>query len=441
MRSLIGALRRLVGKDRVLQARAILRRTRDRFRDLRADPRDAGTIGPAGPPQREAAAAQPPSDATTGHDAPPAATARRSPSASPRTRRTASVGRAGPPRPEAFVAGAYQLGGLERDYRLYIPPSGLAGPTSLVVMLHGCKQDPEDFAAGTRMNERARDEGFFVLYPAQSALANPARCWNWYSPKNLQVGRGEAGLIMALVDAVLDRHLIDPRRVYVAGLSAGGAMAAQLVRTYPDRFAAVGIHSGVPAGVARDLISALAVMRGRHPRRKRPRPSTPDAIDAGIELGDSCPGVATIVFHGDEDKVSSLVNADRIIADTLDHFAIDAALAAVSASPVVAAAPGLPAASIEEGQTPGGCRWTRSTYDDGNCLLAEQWTLHGFGHAWSGGSPAGSYTDGNGPDATREMLRFFHAVTSRRRGSARPRWPARQARQADSGGWRVVSRS
>lgn len=357
-----------------------------------------------------------------------------------------------------------------------------------MVMLHGCKQNPEDFAAGTRMNEFARDQGFFVLYPAQSAMANPARCWNWYAVDNLKPGQGEAGLIMALIDEVLDHYPIDAGRVFVAGLSAGGGMSADLVRTYPDRFAGVGIHSGVPAGVAHDMLSAFAVMRGRAPRRPRSRPPTPDAIDADYLTGPG-PGVPTIVFHGDEDKVSSPVNAERIIVDTLGSFAnaVGARNARLSlgARPPVqgsdqpqsnsqsksqsqaqsrsqpepqqrsrskpqakgdqhvdgddsVAIPSLPA-EIDKGETAGGRTWTRTVFtDDDGRPIAEQWALHGFGHAWSGGSPAGSYTDDTGPDATREMLRFFREATSRP-PSARSRLPLFPRRGRS--GWRVVSRA
>ena len=320
-------------------------------------------------------------------------------------------------------------------------------------MLHGCKQNPDDFAAGTRMNERAREDGFFVLYPSQSSLANPARCWNWYSPDNLKTGQGEAGLIAALIDEVVAHYPIDPERIYVAGLSAGGGMAADLVRTYPEVFAGVAIHSGVPAGVAHDLFSAMALMRGRSPSHPRSRPPTPDAMDAAYPTGPG-PGVPTIVFHGDEDKVSYPVNGERIIAHALASFSEmprEVSGLVIPGGPVrgpasdkgkadtdgigsadVAGNPAL--VEIDEGKTAQGRTWTRTVYaDDAGRLFAEHWALHGFGHAWSGGSPQGSYTDEDGPDATREMLRFFHEA-SRRRATrsaadpqlrrARPRWRA-----------------
>ena len=337
-------------------------------------------------------------------------------------------------------------------------------------MLHGCKQNPDDFAAGTRMNERAREEGFFVLYPSQSSLANPARCWNWYSPDNLKPGQGEAGLIAALINEVVAHFPVDPERIYVAGLSAGGGMAADLVRAYPKLFAGVGIHSGVPAGVAHDLFSAMAVMRGRTPRHTRFRPPTPDAMDAAYPTGPG-PGVPTIVFHGDEDKVSYPVNGERIIAGALASFS--EAPRGVSGL-VIPGGPGRDPAvgkgrdkgndkgtdkgedkgkpgtdgigpghasdhpapvEVDEGRTAQGRTWTRTVYaDDAGRLFAEHWALHGFGHAWSGGSPQGSYTDADGPDATREMLRFFHEA-SRRRAAASAAGPqARRTRLR----WRAV---
>ncbi len=453
LRSLVSAVRRVVDQGRRLKIGDRLRRVRERL------------FGPA-----EGADRTPGADSadharhTAGRDSDPdtdtrgTATAQPSkPSKPPQpvrpTRRSIRFVQVGPPRPEAFVKGSFRHGRMVRDYRLYCPPAPFAEPAALVVMLHGCKQNPEDFAAGTRTNEWAREEGFFVLYPAQSALANPARCWNWYSPDNLQPGRGEAGLIMALVDELLSTYPLDPERVFVAGLSAGGAMAAHLVRTYPNRFAGAGIHSGVPAGVAHDVISALAAMRGRYARRPPPRPPTPDAIDADSARTNTWPGVPTIVFHGDEDKVASPTNADRIIADTLSSFANDAELAAVTTAShpdapsdrsgtdaSLTASGNLPPARVDEGQLPGGCSWTRTRQEDGSGRpLAEHWALHGFGHAWSGGSPEGSYTDEKGPDATREMLRFFRAASSRRRGSMLARLGL-GGTEGGSRGWRAISR-
>ena len=187
-----------------------------------------------------------------------------------------------------FMAGRCGDGRTQREYKLYVPPQAGERPLPLIVMLHGCTQNPDDFAVGTRMNDASRRQGCFVLYPAQSQQANPQRCWNWFKHSHQQRGRGEPALLAAMTRHVMARHDIDAHRVYVAGLSAGGAMATILGEAYPDLYAAVGVH--------------------RSP----------------------------------------------------------------------------------EGE-----------------VLAEHWLVHGSGHAWSGGSPQGSFTDPHGPDATEQMLRFF----------------------------------
>ena len=186
-----------------------------------------------------------------------------------------------------FSSGSHHHGGLTRAYKLYSPPQAQppgSGPAlPLLVMLHGCTQDPDDFAAGTGMNALARELGFWVLYPAQSADANPQRCWNWFKHNHQQRGRGEAGLIASLTQTLVAQHGMDPGRVWIAGLSAGGAMAATVAAAYPELYAAVGVHSGLAAGAATDLPQALAAMRG----------GAAGALPAGA--------VPTIVFHGDQD--------------------------------------------------------------------------------------------------------------------------------------------
>ncbi|MBK0393810.1 alpha/beta hydrolase family esterase [Ramlibacter algicola] len=275
-----------------------------------------------------------------------------------------------PPTPEAFIAGRF--GGpdlLGRDYKLYIPPDAAHQPRPLVLMLHGCTQDPDDFARGTRMNELAREEGAFVLYPAQAQRANAQRCWNWFKHSHQARGRGEVQLLADMVRDVIASHAIDASRVYVAGLSAGGAMAANLVAAFPELFAAVGVHSGLPAGAAQDLQSGLAAMK------QGPR-------NAGTVLA-----VPAIVFHGDADNVVHPANGDAVIK----------------------AASGSDALVATETGTTKGRRFTRRLHADrdGGRVRAEHWVVHGAGHAWSGGSARGSYADAIGPDASAEMLRFF----------------------------------
>lgn len=273
--------------------------------------------------------------------------------------------------PDTFVAGrsTHPSAGA-RDYRLYIPPQAQAGgpPLPLVVMLHGCAQDALDFARGTGMNEAARAQGLFVLYPEQAAQLYPQRCWNWFKHSHQAAGRGEPAILASMVRQVMAQHAIDPRRVYVAGLSAGGAMAAILGQTHPELFAAVGVHSGLAAGSAHDLPSSLAAMqRGAPAARRAPVP--------------------TIVFHGDADRTVHPANGDQVLA---------------------AAVPAGARAESERVALPGRRASThRVQRDAAGQVVAEQWLVHGAGHAWSGGRPAGSFTDPSGPDATAEMLRFF----------------------------------
>ena len=288
-----------------------------------------------------------------------------------------------------FTRGRHTNGSLTRDYKLYTPPGHAGRSLPLVVMLHGCTQDPDDFAAGTGMNERAREQGFFVLYPAQSQDANPSRCWNWFKHNHQRRGSGEPALLASMTQSVMQQHDIDPRRVYIAGLSAGGAMAAIVAEAYPELFAAVGVHSGLPRGAASSMPEALAVMQGGWPEPGLAGPAPAAAVPPRT-------AVPTIVFHGDQDRTVHPRNGEQVIA---------AVLGAAGTGPWPAPA-GSP--RVEQGVSSQGLRYTRSTHAGGNGnALAEHWVVHGAGHAWSGGQAAGSYTDARGPDATGEMLRFF----------------------------------
>jgi poly(hydroxyalkanoate) depolymerase family esterase len=272
--------------------------------------------------------------------------------------------------PGEFLDGSFSNAAGTRSYRLYVPSSYTGQPMPLLVMLHGCTQDPDDFARGTQMNRLAEEMQFIVVYPAQSQQANPSRCWNWFSAVDQQRGQGEPSIIEGITRKLMDSHVIDAGEVYVAGLSAGGAMAAIMGTLYPELYAAVGVHSGLPFASAHDLPSAMAAMKG--------------------SMGKGAQGavIPIIVFHGDRDTTVHPANADEVIAQGAGK---------VSRQIV-----------IEPGKVPDGHAYTRTLHhkDDGS-LHAEKWTIHGAGHAWSGGSASGSYTDGKGPDASREMLRFF----------------------------------
>ena len=266
-----------------------------------------------------------------------------------------------------FIGGNHTDAAGTREYKLYVPPGWRGQALPLVVMLHGCTQNPDDFAAGTGMNDAALERDFFALYPAQAQNANPSRCWNWFKHNHQRRGRGEPALLAGMTRALTERYGIDLQRVYVAGLSAGGAMAAILGDAYPDLFAAVGVHSGLPTGSATDARSAFAAMKS--------------GAAVAAPTGRTPP---TIVFHGERDTTVHPVNGERVVAASVG-----------AASP-----------ELERGSS--GREYTRRIYRDADGrVVAEHWFVHGAGHAWSGGSARGSYTDTKGPDATGEMLRFF----------------------------------
>ncbi|MDO9403733.1 MAG: PHB depolymerase family esterase [Polaromonas sp.] len=283
-----------------------------------------------------------------------------------------------PPQPASFTEGSFRFSGQPWPYRLYIPalPAGASASPQrpLIVLLHGCSQDARDFAQGTAMNALADKHQCLVLYPEQTSRANSGRCWNWFEPDHQKRGRGEPGMIAGLTRQVLASHGGDPARTYIAGLSAGGAMAAVVAGLYPDLFAGVGVHSGLPAGAAQDMLSAFSAMRHGAP-------------------GQEAPPLPTIVFHGSADKTVHPDNGDNIS---------QAAIAALHGAGI----------ALVKSQSTRGSKTARSTQRtawravDGASYV-EHWTVDAGAHAWSGGDAAGSYTDPQGPSASAAMLDFF----------------------------------
>jgi poly(hydroxyalkanoate) depolymerase family esterase len=278
-----------------------------------------------------------------------------------------------------FLNRSYTCAAGRRSYKLYIPRRHHAGRRPLLVMLHGGTQDADDFAAGTRMNALAEEHGFLVAYPSQCKSANPSLCWNWFKPEHQMRDAGEPSIIAGITNEIVSEFDIDPQRVFVAGLSAGGAMAGVMGATYPEVYAAVGVHSGLPCGVATDVTSAFSAMRGDPGLQRRQQKTLPTS--------DHHLRVRTIVFHGDADQIVHPSNAATIIeAQARTGDTVERTKARSSASRT----------------------YTRAvTRDKSGTAVVEQWFIHGSGHAWSGGSVDGTYTDPHGPDASREMLRFF----------------------------------
>jgi len=278
----------------------------------------------------------------------------------------------------SFAEGSFTCAAGSRTYRIYVPASAPVGITGLVVMLHGCTQTPEDFAAGTGMNALAEVHRFIVLYPQQSRGHNAQSCWNWFSRGDQRRDRGEPAILAGMTREAIARHGVPADRVFVAGLSAGAAMAVILGETYPDLFSAVGAHSGLPMGAASDVPSAFAAMAGQ-----------------GAASTSTGPAMRTIIFHGSADATVHPSNGEMIARQALDRGPRQSVQA-------------------EDHGTAGGRSFRRSTsYGEGGTEAVEHWIVEGMGHAWSGGQPAGSYTDAQGPDASAEMVRFFFAGPSK----------------------------
>lgn len=285
----------------------------------------------------------------------------------------------------AFISDCFHGDSGSLGYKLFVPDAYSGAPLPLVVMLHGCGQDADDFANGTGMNELAEKFHFFVAYPEQTRGAHEGKCWNWFDEAHHHRGQGEPALIAGVTQKIVAEYAIIQSRVFVAGLSSGGAMAVILGRTYPDLFTAVGCHSGLAHGSARDRLGAMVAMRNGA------------STDRIAKSGPAVSG-PVIVFHGDLDPMVHLKNSDSVVQQSIDSYSA-----------------GVPCESenfelellTETGEATGR-GFTRSIHRGlAGAVVAEQWTVHGTGHAWSGGSGRGTCTDTKGPDASEEMLRFF----------------------------------
>lgn len=297
-----------------------------------------------------------------------------------------------PVSPGRFVSGTYSNAAGTRAYGLWVPRTDTGAAASarpLIVMLHGCTQDADDFARGTRMNEHADRHGCYVLYPIQDGAANPQRCWRWFESANQVRGRGEPSILAGMTTQLAGEYGIDPARIYVAGLSAGAAMAMVLAETYPEVFAALGVHSGLPLGVSHDVPSAFAAMAGRS--------KLPSGADPAQRGARPVPG---LVIHGAADRTVAPGNGDAVVRQLRARYERGAGVALVLSS-------------TTEPTHAKSCFHTA----DGR-LVIEHWSVRNGGHAWSGGSSAGSYTDPAGPDATARIVEFFlaHSLTPGRGG-------------------------
>jgi poly(hydroxyalkanoate) depolymerase family esterase len=278
----------------------------------------------------------------------------------------------------AYLTRTFTCEAGSRDYKVYVPSHTDGRKRPLIIMLHGCTQNPNDFAVGTGMNRLAEEHGFIVAYPGQPMSANQTACWNWFNLTNQMRDAGEPSIIAGITRTIMAEFDIDAERVYVAGLSAGGAMAAIMGATYPELYAATGIHSGLAYGSATDVASAFAAMKG-----------TPELAQRKSYAKSANGHVRTIVFHGASDQRVHPSNAEMILAE---------ARAGLTG----------PAQETQHVGSTGGRAYTRTVIPDARGIPhVEYWAIDSLGHAWSGGSPEGSHTDQLGPDASREMLRFF----------------------------------
>lgn len=301
-----------------------------------------------------------------------------------------------------------------RKYRLWVPVGyDRQRPSALVMMLHGCTQRAEEFASLSGMNRIADRDNFLVVYPQQSRRANLLDCWNWYDAKHQSRGAGEPAILAQVIAEVHWSHRIDPERVYVIGVSAGGAMAVVLGATYPDVFMAIGVTAGAEFKGATTRTSALALMRRGGPDPGQQGLLAFQAMAAGLAKKTRS-RFPVIVFQGSSDRRVNPVNADQLVAQwakTNECLTERNRNAGLQPGMSLPAGFKTAATSLEEGiseaKIPGGYSFTTYRYKDGAGLLMEKWIVHGMGHAWPGAPGVFRYGDPKGPNASQEMWRFF----------------------------------
>lgn len=278
-----------------------------------------------------------------------------------------------------FTARSFTSSAGTRAYKLYVPASAEKKPKGLVLMLHGCTQSPDDFATGTGMNAIAEKHGLLIAYPTQTGRDNAASCWNWFETGHQLRDAGEPAILAGLTRKLIKEFGIQKDQVFVAGLSAGAAMAVIMGKAYPELFDSVGVHSGLSYQSAGNVMSAMAVMRGKAGSRLFAKPQPTEATSVRTR---------TIIFQGTADRTVHPSNAQRI-------FEMAAGGATKSKS------------KTTSGSINGRAyKKTIIPADNGEAIV-ESWLVEGAGHAWFGGNPSGSYADPDGPDASAEMVRFF----------------------------------
>lgn len=315
-----------------------------------------------------------------------------------------------------WVSGSASNAAGSRNYALWVPSSyDKRKPTALVMLLHGCMQTPQDVAAISGMNSVADKNNFLVVYPEQTKEANPLRCWNWFDTKHQERDSGEPALLAAIVQQVGSTHNLDAQRVYVAGISAGAAMAVVMGVTYPDLFSSIGVMAGLAFKGGTTVETGLAAMKQGGPDPKQLALLAFNQMEKSPR-GKSVRRMPVIVFHGDADPYLSLVNADQVIAQwakTNDYLDDGKDNDSVKSEPL---------RTFEE-SVPGGHDYVRSVYGDrSGRLLMEKLIVKGLGHAWSGSPAAAPFADPKGPNASAEMWRFFAETSlgSPKRKTAKP---------------------